>query len=197
MLVADWQRHPALASDPDLIEELAEAQSELGRCREIVSNILHSAGHERGEAMAPMDVPALLKEVVTSWREVHADVPIVFHQERLEGTRVAAEPALRQAIWSLLENAADASPSGVTLAAESAEDRLTISVRDQGPGFSAEQLERIGQLYQSSKGAGRGLGLFLASNVARRLGGSLKALNLEEGGAEVRLTLPLASVSAE
>ncbi len=67
---------------------------------------------------------------------------------------------------------------------------LAIEVSDHGPGFPADQLPSIGKLYQSSKGAGHGLGLFLALNVARRLGGRLEAGN-GETGAKVRMMLPL------
>ena len=193
VLVADWQRDPAFAGNPQLAEELADAQAELARCKEIVSNILHSAGQARGEAMASVRVEALLDEIVAAWHSSHSAIPLDYRSERLDGATVAAEPALRQAIWSLLENAADASPDGIVLSAEVAGDRLTITVLDEGPGFTDAQLAKIGQLYQSSKGAGHGLGLFLASNVARRLGGTLEATNRPGGGAIVRLLLPLAS----
>ncbi|HEY1132635.1 MAG TPA: ATP-binding protein, partial [Roseateles sp.] len=72
-------------------------------------------------------------------------------------------------------------------------------VLDEGPGFDDERLKHFGDPYQSSKGQpGRGMGLFLSVNVARTLGGRLQARNRhdqgESGGAEVILTLPLASL---
>ncbi|HEX8445605.1 MAG TPA: ATP-binding protein [Sphingomonas sp.] len=42
---------------------------------------------------------------------------------------------------------------------------------------------------------GRGLGLFLVGNIARKLGGTLAARNLDGGGAEVTLRLPLAAIA--
>ena len=70
---------------------------------------------------------------------------------------------------------------------------LSVAVLDDGPGFPPDRIGQVGRPYQSSKGAGHGLGLFLASNVARRLGGTLEAANRDGGGAAVRLVLPLAS----
>jgi two-component system sensor histidine kinase RegB len=56
-------------------------------------------------------------------------------------------------------------------------------------------LEGFGKPYRSSKGRpGGGLGLFLSLNVARTLGGRIEAENRPAGGAEVRITLPLASL---
>ena len=73
-----------------------------------------------------------------------------------------------------------------------------MEVADAGPGFSAEMLAQLGKPYQSSKGReGSGLGLFLAVNVARTLGGALTARNRSDGGAIVQLTLPLAAIALE
>ncbi|MBC7500340.1 MAG: sensor histidine kinase, partial [Herminiimonas sp.] len=44
---------------------------------------------------------------------------------------------------------------------------------------------------------GGGLGLFLSVNVARTLGGSVTAHNRTQGGAVVRITLPLAALTLE
>jgi two-component system sensor histidine kinase RegB len=57
-------------------------------------------------------------------------------------------------------------------------------------------LEHLGTPYRSSKGTGRGLGLFLAVNVARTLGGRIAAHNVP-WGAEVTITLPLAALVPE
>ena len=57
-------------------------------------------------------------------------------------------------------------------------------------------LQQLGKPYQSSKGRpGGGLGLFLVVNVARTVGGSVTARNRQEGGAEVKITLPLAAIA--
>ena len=197
VLVADWQRDRRIATDDGMREEFAEARAEIERCKQIVSNILHSAGEARGEAMGSTDVAELLAGIAADWREAHPASSLAHADEGLQGARVAAEPALRQAIWSLLENAADVSQSAVSLAAERDGREVAICVRDEGPGFREDQLAKVGKLYQSTKGPGHGLGLFLAVNVARRLGGRLVAANLQPRGAEVRMVLPLVSESGE
>jgi len=197
VLVTDWQRNPPSENDPQFLEELAEAQAEVRRCTTIVSNILHSAGRERGEGMGSVPIKALLDEVAAEWQELHPAVRLQHARSTDSGARVTAEPALRQAIGNLLDNAADASPGGIALTQEVAEGHVLISVMDEGAGFPEKQLPSIGRLYQSSKGPGHGLGLFLAGNVARRLGGRLEAGNRREGGAIVRLILPLVSPPAQ
>jgi two-component system sensor histidine kinase RegB len=73
---------------------------------------------------------------------------------------------------------------------------LTLSIQDAGPGFSAEILENFAKPYYSTKGRpGSGLGLFLSLNVARTLGGKIDARNLVGGGAEVVIKLPLTALT--
>lgn len=192
VILADWRRMPAIARNPALAAEVAEMQAEVQRCKSIVSDILHSAGQPRSEPLESMAAGAFIARVGDAWAEIHAEVPFVCDPATAGGAVIVVEPALRQAVWNLLDNAAEASSRGVVLEAEAEGDMLAIVVRDHGPGFAPRDLATVGKLYQSTKGAGHGLGLFLATNVARRLGGRLEARNIA-GGAEVRLVLPMIS----
>jgi len=197
VILNDWAHMPALARDAELSEEISEMQAEVERCKKIVTDVLHSAGEPRVEAMGSTEVSAFLRDVIDAWRPTHPGVPLDHRCTGLEGAAVVSNASLRQAIWSVLDNAAEASPGGIALAATRAGQDIVVAVTDRGPGFTPQQLGSVGKPYQSSKGAGHGLGLFLAANVARRLGGRLEVGNIARGGgapsgAEVKLVLPLA-----
>ncbi|MCA9134849.1 MAG: ATP-binding protein, partial [Planctomycetales bacterium] len=85
--------------------------------------------------------------------------------------------AAAQAIRNLLQNALDASPSGmsVLLRAELVEQGWKICVVDHGSGMEPDILQRIGEPFFTTKepGRGMGLGLHLTQNVIGRLDGSL------------------------
>ncbi|MFS0773460.1 ATP-binding protein [Sphingomonas sp. 1P08PE] len=189
VILSDWRRMPRIAGDAELAGEVREMQAEVERCKSIVTDILHSAGEPRGEAMESIPAGPFLDAVAMEWRATQPAVPFGYIRE-LGGAAVVAGASLRQAIWNLLDNAAEASPGGIELMAERHDGELAIAVLDRGSGFTETQLGGIGKAYQSSKGAGHGLGLFLASNVARRLGGRLEAGNRPGGGARVALVLP-------
>ncbi|HYD44404.1 MAG TPA: ATP-binding protein [Phenylobacterium sp.] len=191
VILNDWSRMPRLTEDPELGPELTEMQREVGRCKAILGDLLHSAGAPRMEELSSVRAGDLLEDIAAAWRARRGAVPLTYVGEDLEGAVLAAEPALRQAIDNLLDNAAEASPGGVALRAARTPEGLELSVLDDGPGFAAAQLAAVGKPLQSTKGAGRGLGLFLAAALARRLGGRLTAANRPEGGAVVRLVLPL------
>lgn len=191
VLVGDWQRDATLTRDPQFREELSDARRAVERCREIVSDILDTSGLPRGEAMASLAAESVLGGLAADWEALHEHVPLDARFDSVRGVRIPGEPALRQALWSLLENAGEVSPVGIAMHAAVEGEQLLVEIRDRGPGFSPQQLAALGQASRSVKGAGHGLGLFLAASVARRLGGSLSAENRSEGGASVRLALPL------
>lgn len=194
VILGDWRRMPQIAGDAELATELEEMHSEVERCKTIVGDILRSAGEPRGEAMAREYAVEFLQKLVAEWRATYPETELALDYANAGSATVAAEPELRQAIWNLLENAADVSPKSIELLAELKTDMLIIAVRDQGPGFTPDEAAKIGQPFRSAKGAGHGVGLFLATNVARQLGGRLVAENLATGGAEVRIELPPATV---
>jgi two-component system sensor histidine kinase RegB len=190
VILGDWRRMPDIANDPQLAGEVEEMQAEVERCKAIVSGILRTAGEPRGEAMAREYAVEFLQDVVREWRSTHQDTRLSFDFANAGSATLVAEPELRQAIWNLLNNAAEASPQRIELVAKLQAETLVIAVRDEGRGFARDQLANLGKPMHSAKGAGHGVGLFLAGNVARQLGGRLDAINLPTGGAEVRLELP-------
>jgi two-component system sensor histidine kinase RegB len=193
VILNDWRRMPDLAGDPMLAEDLAVMEAEVRRCKSIVGDILDSAGAPRGEAMNRMAAPRLVDELTTAWRAGHPKVVLSIRYDGPEGAIAVSSPAFRQAVWNLLDNAAEVSPDDVALHASADPDEFSVCVLDSGPGFDPARLAAIGKPQASAKGPGHGVGLFLAANAVRKLGGRLEASNRTGGGAEVRLVLPLAA----
>lgn len=98
---------------------------------------------------------------------------------------------------NLVDNALKYSPTGteVSLAANSADGSVSITVQDQGPGISAEDLPRIwDRLYRGDKSRserGLGLGLSFVQAIARAHGGTAAVVNGREQGAVFTVTLPV------
>ncbi len=108
----------------------------------------------------------------------------------------AGETRLRQILANLLANALDAlgerpQPRRIWLRAELEGDGVLLTLRDNGPGFSAEALQRAREPFFTTKTSTQGLGLGLAicDTLTRALGGELRMSNHAEGGAQLGLFL--------
>jgi two-component system sensor histidine kinase RegB len=158
-----------------------------------------SAGEARGESSSSTHLDAYLNDLVDEWRETRANgACLTFSCTLPEGLTIAVDSTIQQMIFNVLDNALEASPKGLRFDAQVEGNSLVLMVADQGPGFMPEILDNIGKPYNSSKGRpGGGLGMFLVMNVARTLGGTVKAWNREEGGAVVLIQIPLSSIVLE
>lgn len=108
----------------------------------------------------------------------------------------AGETRLRQILANLLANALDAlgerpQPRRIWLRAELEGDGVLLTLRDNGPGFSADALQRAREPFFTTKTSTQGLGLGLAicDTLTRALGGELRMSNHAEGGAQLDLFL--------
>jgi two-component system sensor histidine kinase RegB len=197
VILGDWRRSRAITSDADLVRDVEEMQAEVQRCKAIVTSILLASGDARGEQSAATSVRVLFDRIIADWASARDFAGLRYHDDFGVDVPIAADVVLQQAVFNLLDNGAEASPGGIDVDLFRSDDRLVLRVRDEGPGFPAEQLEALGKPYNSSKaGLGRGLGLYLVANVARKLGGELVARNLPgRGGAEVMVQIPLSTIT--
>ncbi|WP_457350787.1 sensor histidine kinase [Roseateles sp. P5_D6] len=100
---------------------------------------------------------------------------------------------ISQALWALLQNAAEAVPDRndgqVTLAARIADGGLAIEVSDNGPGIPPEAAARVFRPFHTTKPEGTGIGLSLARQIAQAHGGTL-TLGTGAAVTSFRLLLP-------
>jgi two-component system C4-dicarboxylate transport sensor histidine kinase DctB len=108
----------------------------------------------------------------------------------------AGETRLRQVLGILLANALDAlsvspPPRRIWLTSAHSHDGVRLYLRDNGPGFSAEALNRAREPFFTTKTSAQGLGLGLAicDNLIGALGGTLTLANHPAGGALLTLYL--------
>ena len=149
---------------------------------------------------APVDVETLIRQAFTELGDPAA---------RSELTLGAIPPALadadllRTAFRELLANAVKFTAAGtVTLEATVADDRVSLCVSDTGPGIAREHLERVFDMFWqvdqriTRKAGGTGLGLSVARQLARLLGGDVSVRSMMGEGSVFTVDLPLAAPSS-
>lgn len=97
------------------------------------------------------------------------------------------------AVSNLLQNARDASPPEGKIyvgARFLADESIAITVRDEGPGISADKIERIFEAYYTTKPQGSGLGLAVVKHNTELYGGTVRVESELGKGAKFTLTFP-------
>ena len=98
-----------------------------------------------------------------------------------------------QIVTNLIANALHWTPAGgrIDLGLVTSNGEVTVAVSDTGPGIAPQETERIFRPFLSGDGAGTGLGLTIARELANALGGRLE-LHSEPGhGSRFVLVLPV------
>jgi nitrogen fixation/metabolism regulation signal transduction histidine kinase len=144
-----------------------------------------------------------LNQLVTEVAELYRsqDPRAAIHlslDERLEGIE-ADRSRVRQILNNLVTNALEAlegSPQPrleISTRLDGADDGqyAALAVCDNGPGFQRELLGRVFDPYVTSKPKGTGLGLAIVKKIVEEHGGRIDADNRPEGGARVRVLLPV------
>lgn len=103
---------------------------------------------------------------------------------------------LGQVLHSLFANAVEAIQQGGTIEIAGktvpGQQRVELTIRDSGPGMSAEQLERVFTPFYTTKPKGLGVGLALAKRIVERFDGRIAIDSAPGRGTAVCLSMPIA-----
>jgi len=189
---------------------LGDVRGNLQRIAHLVDRLgrltwqLKAFAHRSRGPSAPVAVHQLIAnaQFLVSQRLRDHGVELDVIVEPADLAALADDVRLEQVLANLLGNAidamADAPVRRLVVDAHAAEDRCIIRVIDSGPGIRADILARLFEPFVTSKpaGAGLGLGLMISAHIAREFGGSLRAANLDAGGACFTIDLPLVSTES-
>jgi two-component system, sensor histidine kinase RegB len=175
------------ASSPH-VDDVRLLREQAQRCRDILSKLTElSSG---GEPFDRMKLSALIEEVVAPHRNFGVAIDIVWPSERADEPVGARNPAILYGLGNILENAVDFAKERVEVKPSWSADTVTLTISDDGPGFAAEIMDRLGEPYvtmrgrkqrgkkeEAAVGHGLGLGFFIAKTLLERSGAALTLHN--------------------
>jgi signal transduction histidine kinase len=200
----------ASASVKDFVRSISDEAIRLGR---MVDSFLLLTRVRDGKQQVPGSETCLIREVLMDSFESCRPMAVQFgirldirlpDGEGVDRSVLGNCDLLRTIFDNLLRNAIRFAPTGslVTLEGVIRDGYLHASVRDQGSGIPPELIPHIFDRFSQAKdearrGRGHGLGLEIAMGIAELHGGNIVVRNLEAGGAEFTVTLPVMPGQAE
>lgn len=166
----------------------ADIVGELDELTRLVGDVVELARGRDGEGpRAEVRLDELVRVAV---ERAHRRTNVRFAQA-LEPTLILADaPRVERAISNLLENAAKWSPPGAEV--QITLKNAVLSIRDHGPGFKEQDLQRVFERFYRADDArsmpGSGLGLAIVRQTAEAHGGWVRAANAAGGGAALTVS---------
>ena len=139
--------------------------------------------------MVIQDNEALLRTFIVGDSQLRLELskgPVWVLADRIE---------LEQVLLNLVLNAITAVDIDglVVISLSTVETKAILEIRDNGPGIPSEIRDWVLQPFHSTRSEGSGLGLSTVARIANSTGGEVLIKSATEGGACVRVTLPLSS----
>lgn len=175
-------------ADPAIRDKLAKETAEIDA---MISSFIGFARDDPSrEARVRLDLAALLQSVADDRAEARQNVTY----EGPDRLVVTGQPVgLKRLVENLVDNALKyGGVARLKLREDGAEAR--IDVTDEGPGVPREEREKVFRPFvrgEGAPGAGAGLGLAAAREIARAHGGDVEIRDAQPKGALVRVTIPI------
>ena len=201
-VLSTLREHWGVITPEERLELIDGAASQAARLARLVDDLLTVSRIEDGalrlafESVEPRDL--LAEAAQTSGMTGR----LVIQIGRLDRIRCDPDAVIR-VLTNLLDNARKYSPSDskvhIKVAAES--DLVRFFIRDEGPGIPEEERAQVFERFRRLDGgkgkAGAGLGLYICRGLVEAHGGTIRADQPAQGGAEFSFTLPTAAKADE
>jgi two-component system sensor histidine kinase RegB len=177
------------AGSPELVADLSLLQQQVNACRDSLRSLVRKADlSNQHTTRVPLD--QFISSLHEQWRLVRPELPCLITLQDGAPPEVDVDPTLQQALINMLNNAADASPSGIEVTLRWSAGQWHMTILDHGEGLSRELAGQIGTRIVSTKEGGLGVALVLSQATLNRLGGKVSLYALPEGGNLTEITLP-------
>ncbi|MBL4853552.1 MAG: ActS/PrrB/RegB family redox-sensitive histidine kinase [Robiginitomaculum sp.] len=190
----------------ELSEDALLLLSQAEHCREILLELAQRG--DKGDAIHDqLSLSDLIREITEPFVGFEAQIitKITAPQSGEAMPVLTRKPEFVYGLTNIVENAADFAKTKVEVIGTWTDKSITIEVKDDGPGFASSVLAKIGEPYIShrpdkkhkpQRAGGMGLGVFIATTLMERVGGTIEFSNRKTGsgapetGAHVQMCWP-------
>ena len=176
------------AADPKTLNE------QISRMDDIIQYQLQRAANAGRSALAaPISVIPTLERLITGLQKVYHDKGVTVIRNIEGDPKFRGDPGdLMELLGNLADNAFKWCRSQVIIEARNTEEKLLLSITDDGLGISEEQKNRIMQrgIRADESTPGHGIGLAMVRDIVDAYDGTLQIEQSESGGARITLVLP-------
>jgi two-component system sensor histidine kinase RegB len=188
-----------IGDDKDLSKDIDLLISQTKRCSDILKKISKKQIKE-DIFLSSIKFEDLLEEIINSFKETSSKKIQLSIEDDKNKIDIDRTPEIIYGLRNFIGNANKFSKSKVNIYLNSNDREVTVTIRDDGPGFPDDIFNFLGEPYIKSKSketgsnAGLGLGTFLGKTLLEKQGAKLSFKN-NHNGAEVKIVFALSKLT--
>ena len=186
LILSDLLKEKKLIEDKNIVKDIKLLKSQAERCKEILQSFSKNPLKLKDKFLDKVKITDLIK--------INFDKFNKNKKLKIKNIQIIEEPEIlfrdeiMYALGNIIQNAIFHSKETITVELDYNKTDLKILITDDGPGFSKDIIDKLGEPYISKNSQGMGLGIFIAKNLIENMGGNINLYNSKDENAVVEIT---------
>ena len=185
LIINDLIKDKNINQDKNIAKDIKLLKSQAERCKEILQKLSKNPLKLKDKFLDRVKFTDLIKINFDKFNtDKHLDI---IQSSITEEPEIIFKDELMYALGNIIQNAVLYAKKIVTVELQYLEKFILIKLSDDGPGFSKDIIDKLGEPYISKNNKGMGLGIFIAKNLIENMGGNIGFSNSKDNSAIVEI----------
>ena len=186
LIINDLLRDSKIKEDQDIIKDIYLLKSQAERCKEILQKLSKNPLKLKDNFLERVKISDLIKINFDKFNK-NKKLEIIKNNSQIE-PEIIFKDEIMYALGNIIQNAVLYSNKLVFVNLTYDNNLTSIKISDDGPGYSKDIFDKLGEPYISKNNNGMGLGIFISKNLIENMGGKIEFYNSEVNNAVVEIS---------
>ena len=186
LIINDLLRDSKIKEDQNIIKDIYLLKSQAKRCKEILQKLSKNPLKLKDKFLERVKISDLIKINFDKFNK-NKKLEIIKNNSQIE-PEIIFKDEIMYALGNIIQNAVLYSNKLVFVNLTYDNNLTSIKISDDGPGYSKDIFDKLGEPYISKNNNGMGLGIFISKNLIENMGGKIEFYNSEVNNAVVEIS---------
>ena len=187
LILDDFLKDKKLIKNMDILKDIELLKSEADRCKKILFNLSNNPSNLNDNFLKKIKISDIIK---INFEKFNKDKVLkIINLKKNQENEIFFKDEIMYSLGNLIQNAINYSNKFVIVNIDFDDIIYKIKITDDGPGFSKDILDKLGQPYISKNNKGMGLGIFIAKNLIENLEEKINFYNSKKNNAVIDIVL--------
>ena len=185
LILNDLLKEKVLINNKNLLKDITLLKSQAERCSNILLSLSKNPQALQDNFFEKIKIEDLIK---LCFDKFNTDKTLNIEFENINrNVTILYKDEINYAFNNIIQNAIQHSKAKVLVKIKKNLRNLSITIADDGAGFSRDILDKLGEPYINKNNKGMGLGIFIAKNLIENVKGKITFYNSDSGNAVVEI----------